>query len=163
VPRPIPGSFLIPSHRHNWAYVTGGSQFTSYAPAATNIARGQLSCSIPLRGGGVPVTYAWQTNNGVNSGPLITGAASASVPRRPDHREMCKPGDAGTYTLQVSTPLHRKRRFAKHRANRRDGELASFFTRKMRAGLAAQFQMNFSGPVGVLIGFGPPPTWRLRR
>lgn len=91
----------------NWAYVTGGIQFTSYAPASTNINSGATLVlnSTALAGGGVTASYAWQTNNGVNSGPLIVGGRFSVGPTGALTISNVQPGDAGTYTLQVSTPI----------------------------------------------------------
>ncbi len=136
----------------NWAYVTGGSQFTSYAPAATNIARGQtLMLNSIAVAGGVPVTYAWQTNNGVNSGPLITGGRFSVGPTGALTIANVQPGDAGTYTLQVSTPITTENGVSPSTAQTVvTVSSPPSFTSENASGIGSgQFQMNFSGPVGV--------------
>ncbi len=90
----------------NWAYVTGGAQFTSYAPASVTNSIGQtFVLNTTAQAGGVPATYSWQTNNGVNSGPLITGGRFNVGATGALTISDFQAGDAGTYTLQVSTPI----------------------------------------------------------
>jgi len=95
----------------NWAYVTGGPQFTGYGPNITaGVGQTIVLNTTALAGGGVACTYAWQTNNGVNSGPLITGAVpgghTTSVgPTGSLTIANVQASDAVIYTLQVSTAI----------------------------------------------------------
>jgi hypothetical protein len=86
----------------NWAYVTGGPEFTSTAPATTNIFVGHpLMLNSTAVAGGVMPTYTW--NN--SSGPLTIGGRFSVGPTGALTISNVQPGDADTYTLQVSTPI----------------------------------------------------------
>jgi hypothetical protein len=139
----------------NWAYVTGGAQFTSYAPATTNIASGQTLVlnSTAVAGGGVTPTYAWQTNNGVNSGPLIVGGRFAVGPTGALTISNVQSADAGTYTVQVSTAITTENSVAPITAQTVVTVTAPptppNFTAVSGSGLGSgQFQVSYTGSAG---------------
>lgn len=139
----------------NWAYVTGGTQFTSYAPATTNITTGQTLVlnSTAAAGGGVTAAYAWQTNNGINSGALNVGGRFSVGPTGALTISNVQPGDAGTYTLQVSTAITMENSVATSTAQTvvtvsTPPTPPSFTAENASAFGSGQFQLNFSGPTG---------------
>ena len=86
----------------NWAYVTGGPEFTSTAPATVNVFVGHtLTLNSTAVAGGVTPTYTW--NN--SSGPLTIGGRFSVGPTGALTITGVQPGDADTYTLNVSTPI----------------------------------------------------------
>jgi hypothetical protein len=130
----------------NWAYVTGGPQFTSYAPATTNIASGNtLVLNSTAVAGGVPVTYTWANS----SGPLTLGGRFSVGPAGALTIANVQAGDADTYTLQVSTPITTENSVPPATAQTVVTVTPSppVFTSENAIG-SGQFQMNFSGPVG---------------
>ena len=132
----------------NWAYVTGGAQFISYAPASTNISTGQtLVLNSTAVAGGVPVNYSWQTNNGTNSGALITGGRFSVGPTGALTISNVQPGDAGTYTLQVGTPVTTENsvsaRTAQNDVTVTQATPPSFTSENVSGIGSGQFQMNF--------------------
>ena len=133
--------------------MTGGAQFTSYAPATTNIPVGQTLVlnSTAAAGGGVAATYTWMTNNGVNSGPLIVGGRYSVGPTGALTISNVQPGDAGTYTLQVSTPVTIENSVAASTAQTVVTVLSAppQFTSVNASGLGGgSFVLNFTGPAG---------------
>ena len=133
----------------NWAYVTGGPQFASYAPATTNIVSGNtLVLNSTAVAGGLPVTYAWANS----SGPFDTLGSHFSVgPTGALAINNVQAGDADTYTLQVSTPITTENGVSPATATTVVTVIPSppFFTLENASGIGSgQFQMNFFGPVG---------------
>jgi hypothetical protein len=105
-----------------------------------------------MAGGGVTAIYAWQTNNGV-SGPLITGGRFSVGPTGALTISNVQPGDAGTYTLQVSTAITSENSVAAGTAQTVVTVTApptppSFTSENAGAPGSGQFQMNFSGTAG---------------
>ena len=86
----------------NWAYVTGGPEFTSTAPANLYAAAGQtVTLNSTAVAGGVTPTYTW--NN--SSGPLTPDSHFSVGPTGALTINNVQAGDADTYTLNVSTPI----------------------------------------------------------
>ena len=86
----------------NWAYVTGGPEFTSYAPATANVFVGHtMMLNSTAMGGGVTPTYTWHNT----SGPLTIAGRFSVGPTGALTITGAQPGDAHTYTLHVSTPI----------------------------------------------------------
>jgi hypothetical protein len=86
----------------NWAYVTGGPQFTSVATATANVFAGHtLTLNSTAVAGGVTPTYTWYNS----AGPLTIGGRFSVGPTGALTITGAQPGDADTYTLHVSTPI----------------------------------------------------------
>jgi len=131
----------------NWAYVTGGPQFTSYAPASIAANSGQIvSLASTAVAGAVPISYAWQTNNGVHSGPLVVGGRFNVAIDGALIISGVQQSDSGTYTLQVSTPITTENGVAPSTAQTvlTVNPLPPVFISESMVS-SGQFQLNFTG------------------
>jgi hypothetical protein len=129
--------------------VTGGPQFTSYAPATTNVASGNtLVLNSTAVAGGVPVTYTWANS----SGPLTLGSHFSVNPNTGALTiANAQASDADTYTLQVSTPITVENSVSPGTAQTVVTVTPSppVFTAENASGIGSgQLQLNFTGPVG---------------